>query len=1054
MGRRSAPRLAKLTRPRLHAAVTRERLFRLLDESRQRACVWVSGPPGSGKTTLVASYASACKAPTLWYQIDTGDNDSATFFYYLRQAVIARSPRQAKKLPLFTPEYRGDLPGFARRFFRGAFSALDQNALLIFDNYHEFAEDSGLHGAFAACLEEVPEGTNIVVISRAEPPSPFARALINNSIARIDWEQLRLTRSETTAVARTRGISSERAIQAIHEQSNGWMAGLVLMSERLLHSGDLRIISRAETLETVFDYFAGQILETVPHECRDVLIRTALLPRVTAATAEVVTNVTNAIGYVEKMYQRRLFTDRTEGTPISYQYHALFRTFLLTCTKALLSDQERDRLLTRAAAESEKSGDIESAFALFVEGNDWREAERMFVTHANVLIGQGRWKTLQEWHATLSAETNIADPWVSFWLGRAMTAVDPPSARRTLESAFEAFCARSEERGQLLAGVGILEALYYQYDEEFRAMDRRIERTASHLERSIAFANPEEELWVKSVFLVACSYRLPGHAMLKQCASRVEQLLPLPLDVNLKISAATMLHSWGCIACDAYATRLATCEARPLLGSDQLTAQRAALYLGDEGYSHYINGRYPDALACFDEANVITQRDGLPDVEGRIALWRGFCQRRAGLLDEAEATVRQLQQLPIPRIGIRAVLLDVLLAYVTFDRGNLDHALELALPCEQIVEKIGQMQSLILVRIINGQMLVAAGRFGLAAHTLDLASRQIEGTAQAHQRAAITLMRAWLAFREGSEARCEQLVRKLLLFSEGERERTCIGWYPVVLAEVLAFALDRDIETEHARQLIRHFRLATPIPISDRWPWPVKIYTLGRFEILLNDKPPEYSRKSPKRVLTLLKALIAFGGNDVSEDRLADAFWPELDGDAAHKALSALVHRLRSMLGEADVVRQRGGRLSLNAEKCWVDVLHLERLLSLAGPSGVKGAIGLYRGAFLADDEDASWAVAMREKMRVRIIDALGRFASSLEESGSYQEAAEYYLRGIEVDDLVEPFYQGLMRCYDRLDRRAEAAEIYRRLRVALSIRLGSTPASATERLYQSLRAG
>jgi len=57
----AAPRLlAKLTRPRLHGAVARERLFAQLDGARAgRSAVCVVGPPGAGKTTLVASWLDA-----------------------------------------------------------------------------------------------------------------------------------------------------------------------------------------------------------------------------------------------------------------------------------------------------------------------------------------------------------------------------------------------------------------------------------------------------------------------------------------------------------------------------------------------------------------------------------------------------------------------------------------------------------------------------------------------------------------------------------------------------------------------------------------------------------------------------------------------------------------------------------------------------------------------------------------------------------------------------------------------------------------------------------
>ncbi|MBI1398363.1 MAG: hypothetical protein GC151_20505, partial [Betaproteobacteria bacterium] len=78
------PQLAKLTRPKLHDVIARERLFHVLDDSsRTRPVTWIESPPGAGKTTLVASYLEARSRPGIWFQVDPGDNDPATFFYYL-----------------------------------------------------------------------------------------------------------------------------------------------------------------------------------------------------------------------------------------------------------------------------------------------------------------------------------------------------------------------------------------------------------------------------------------------------------------------------------------------------------------------------------------------------------------------------------------------------------------------------------------------------------------------------------------------------------------------------------------------------------------------------------------------------------------------------------------------------------------------------------------------------------------------------------------------------------------------------------------------------------
>ena len=102
--------------------------------------------------------------------------------------------------------------------------------------------------------------------------------------------------------------------------------------------------------------------------------------------------------------------------------------------------------------------------------------------------------------------------------------------------------------------------------------------------------------------------------------------------------------------------------------------------------------------------------------------------------------------------------------------------------------------------------------------------------------------------------------------------------------------------------------------------------------------------------------------------------------------------------------------------------------------------------------ECAAWPVAARERLRGRFIHALARHAESLERDGNDAGAIAAYLRGIDADPAIESFYQGLMRCYDRLGRRGEAIAAYQRMRQILSITLGLPPSSASERLYQSLR--
>ena len=57
-----------------------------------------------------------------------------------------------------------------------------------------------------------------------------------------------------------------------------------------------------------------------------------------------------------------------------------------------------------------------------------------------------------------------------------------------------------------------------------------------------------------------------------------------------------------------------------------------------------------------------------------------------------------------------------------------------------------------------------------------------------------------------------------------------------------------------------------------------------------------------------------------------------------------------------------------------------------------------------------------------------------------YTDALAWYARGLEADDLVEAMYQGMMRCYLKLGRRADALAAFQRLRRTLVSKLRTLP--------------
>ena len=243
--------------------------------------------------------------------------------------------------------------------------------------------------------------------------------------------------------------------------------------------------------------------------------------------------------------------------------------------------------------------------------------------------------------------------------------------------------------------------------------------------------------------------------------------------------------------------------------------------------------------------------------------------------------------------------------------------------------------------------------------------------------------------------------------------------------------------------------------MSDRKRFRVNV--LGRFRLLEGGAPisiPPRLRKPQE----LLQALIAFGGTEVSAGVLIDALWSDSEGDAAYHALESALYRLRQLLGTRDAVCMEGGKMTLNRDRLSVDLWDFETGLRRGGDpdSDVLDQIGrlrlLYQGHFLQHEGEKPWIVNTRHELRDRFLRTIREAAWECERAHRWEDAANLYRSGIELDSLNEGLYRGLMLCHQELGDHSDALQAYRRCRELLTRVLGIPPNAKTQALYQSVR--
>ena len=1052
---------AKLTTPKVDNAVPRTRLFQRLDRARQKPVIWVGGPAGSGKTTLVASYLAQHKIKPLWYRFDVRDADPAAFFAYLRQAIGRLSRRKREPLPLLTPEQAIGLPAFTLNFFEQLASRLHTPALLVFDNMQDLPAGSPLHELLPQVVSVLPEGFNLVFISRTEIPPGFAPLRAGRKLAQIRAEELALTSAEAQDISNhiTSGGLSRNQVEQLNEQAGMWMAGLVLLLEGVLNEAPGIPVNA-----TVFDYFAAEIMRRTDPETHTFLTRCALLPVMDVETTRALSGNPNATAILRQLVRKNYFISRLPGETMRYEFHPLFRNYLLTELQQRNSDAALRALQRQAGGILTEEGEYSAAVELLSDAGAIEELAALILEHAEKLIASGRYQTLSHWLQALPDTAFPSRPWLCYWSGVSQAPFDTGKAKTLFESSYAAFSTANNASGCYASWSGITECFNLMWGD-YEGIGTWLDEFARLRRRFPRYPSVELEIRSQTALFGILILLRPQHPDCVAACKTIEATLVHAADPEFRIRALCNLalyYSW---------TGEFTDMRRVLESAEKIVAQEPASPLSritlkiHQATFCWLIGEPQQVHERLDEARRLADRSGVHLLDPFFSFHDAYAHGIQENPQAMQATLNRLEQHLSDRRHIDMAQYWMQTSWCKSLSGDDLAAKHAAYDMLSVVETanatMSQYQGLALhmptavARYTLATALAQTGDYAQANKLFELGLQFSHAMNSRHLEFTGLMLRAYSWLKQHNEAACQSdLERALDIATNHYGYWTFPLWNGKKVSQLCNFALQHQIQPGYIRALIRKWQLLPPQNngVAESWPWPVRIHTLGRFCLLVDDEEVKPTGKTREMLL----AIIALGGSDVPGFRISDLLWPDADGDLARHSLKITLHRLRKLLGPQRLL-QSDGRLTLDPRQVWVDYRTFESsLLALESATNEKlgelsaGIIAEYQTGFLPNDH-LPWLDPEQERLRNRFLYIINLAATRLCDKEQWSDAIKCYQSALAAAPLAERFYQGLMRCHLHLGENAEGLVVYNRCREALAVGLGIQPSALSETLRDRL---
>lgn len=364
-----APRAtARFRSPRV-LALPRPRLTRLLPSVLKRPLTLIVAPAGSGKTTLMGTFAAMSSAPVAWYWPESTQCDERALIHRLERAMTAVLP----ELPRGWCNVDDAAEALGKLGSR--------RVIVVIDDFHVLC-GTPAEGALERLVEFAPPGLSLLIASRVIPDFNLPRLRVLDSVLEIDSDDLRFRSWEVEQLFRDfydQHLPPDE-LATLTRRTQGWAAALQLFHvatrgrDSRYHRHVLAAINGRSRL--VREFLTRNVVDELPEELRSFLIDTSVLGRLSGALCDQLLGREGSIAVIQQLERRQLVVSLAEEMG-EYRCHEVLRSHLETLVVDQLGEADARVRYRRAGELLEGSGATIDAARAYARAEAWSSVRRV-----------------------------------------------------------------------------------------------------------------------------------------------------------------------------------------------------------------------------------------------------------------------------------------------------------------------------------------------------------------------------------------------------------------------------------------------------------------------------------------------------------------------------------------------------------------------------------------------------------------------------------------------------------------------------------------------------